>query len=120
MFDIRQLIGGIGMFLFGMDTFEESIKKMSGKKLKLLVQKFTNTTFKSILSGTIVTGITQNSGIVSLLVLAFVSGGVMQLHNAIGVIIGANLGGTLDSLVISYIGFGDFNIAKLGLPCIGI
>jgi phosphate:Na+ symporter len=74
-----------------METFESTIKKLSGHKLKTIVQDFTNTTFKSIFSGTLITGITQNSGIVSLLVLAFVSAGVMQLHNAIGVILGANL-----------------------------
>lgn len=103
MFDIWALLGGIGILFFGMETFEEAIKKFSGRKMKALIQRFTNTPLKSIISGTVITGITQNSGIVSLLVLAFVSAGAMQLHNALGVIIGANLGSTLDSIVISYI-----------------
>lgn len=97
---IFQVLGGMGLFLFGMDMMGDSLKKMAGSKLKIILEKTTNTPIKGILVGILVTGLVQSSGAVTLLVVGLVRAGLMTLPQAIGVILGANIGTTVTSVLI--------------------
>lgn len=116
---IWNLIGWLGVFLFGMIVFEQTIEEMGKAKLKRILGKNTNTRFKSIVTGIIQTCIFQSSTIVTMMTLWFVGAGVIGLGNALGVVIGANVGTTLTPWIISLLGF-KLNIEALALPIIGI
>lgn len=118
-FNIWELLAGLGIFLFGMYLMEESIKKLSGRKLKYFIGKFTSSNIKGVLSGVGATAILQSSSAVSLMILAFVGAGIMTLENAFAVIIGSNIGTTATSWIVASIGF-KVNIDALALPFIGI
>lgn len=106
--------------MFGLYLFEEAIKSLGGRKLKRILEAQTKTLRRGIRAGTRVSALTTSSTFVSLLLVAFVGAGLLTLHNAIGVVLGANIGTTLNSLWVAYIGFGEFKIAKYALPLIGI
>lgn len=120
MFDIRPLLAGIWILLFGMHIFEDSIKYLWGNKMKSILQKYTNSSFSSIFTGTRATALLQSSSLVTLLLLAFVWAWVMHLSNAIWVIIGANIGTTVSSLLVARLGFGEFKISVIAMPLIAI
>ena len=117
-FDIWKLLAGLGIFMFGMFLMEESIKKLSGRSFKRLIRKYTTGRIKSISSGIFVTSILQSSSAVSLMILAFVGAGIMTMENAIGVILGSNLGTTITAWIVASIGF-KLNIESFALPLIG-
>ncbi len=102
---IFKLAAGIGLFLFAMYLLEESLKNLSGRKFKLFLQRSTKNRIGAVASGAIVTGILQSSSMVSLMVLAFVGAGVFTMKNAMAIILGANLGTTLDSWLVATLGF---------------
>ncbi|MFZ2151062.1 MAG: Na/Pi symporter [Candidatus Absconditicoccaceae bacterium] len=97
-------VGGLGMFLFGLNIFEEAIKNISTKKFKKVLRNYTNTNLKAIFTGAFATAVLQSSGVVSLILLAFVGAGFVSLENAIGVIIGTNVGAPLFDVVLGSIG----------------
>jgi phosphate:Na+ symporter len=117
-FDIWKLLAGLGIFMFGMFLMEESIKKFSGRAFKRLIRQYTTGKMKSIFSGMFVTSILQSSSAVSLMVLAFVGAGIMTMENAIGVILGSNLGTTITAWIVASFGF-KLDIASFALPLIG-
>lgn len=117
--DIWKLLGGLGIFLFAMFTLENSIKKLAGRSFKKFIRTYTNGRLKSIFAGTIVTSILQSSSAVSLMVLAFVGAGIMAMKNAIGVIIGSNIGTTTTAWIVASFGF-KMDIESFALPIIGI
>jgi len=82
--------------------FEEAIKSLGGRQLKRLLEKQTKTLFKAIWAGTRLSTLTTSSTFVSLLLVAFVGAGLLGLQNAIGVILGSNIGTTLNSLWVAY------------------
>lgn len=114
------LLAWLGMIRFGMEMFEESLKKLWWPKLSLIIQKYTNKWRKATLVGTIVTGILNSSTLISLLTLWFVSAGMMKLVNAVGVLVGANIWSTATGLIVGYLGFGEFKISAFALPLIAI
>jgi phosphate:Na+ symporter len=116
-FNAIELLAGVGIFLFGMYQLEESLKQLSGGTLRKLIRKFTENWLRSILSGTLATAVLQSSTAVSLMVLAFAGAGVLGMENAIGVIIGSNLGTTLTSWIVATLGF-KIKIEILALPFI--
>lgn len=118
-FDIWMLVGGIGIFLFGIYLMEESLKTLSGKAFKKLIRRSTSTDISAIATGTLSTAILQSSSAVTLMVLAFVGAEIMTLTRALGVVFGSNLGTTLSSWIVATIGF-KFNIESLALPLIGL
>jgi len=95
------VIGGLGIFLYGMSLMSDSLKKLAGNKLKLFLEKTTNTPLKGILVGILLTAIIQSSSATSALVVGLVRAGLMTLPQAVGVIFGANLGTTFTSVIIS-------------------
>ena len=118
-FDIWKLLAGLGIFLFGMFLMEESIKKLSGKSFRVLIRKYTTGKLKSILSGIFATSLLQSSSAVTLIILAFVGAGIMTMENAIGVILGSNIGTTITAWIVAFLGF-KVSIESFALPIIGV
>ncbi len=112
-----KLSAGIGLFLFAMYLLEESLKNLSGRKFKLFLQKTTKNRFGAVAGGAAVTALLQSSSMVSLMVLAFVGAGVFTMKNAIAIILGANLGTTLDSWLVATVGF-KVNIEVAAYPAV--
>lgn len=117
--NILKLIGGVGLFLYAMYLIETAIRNLAGRTFKMFLQRFTKSKIKAIFGGAIVTGLLQSSSLVSLMVLSFVGAGVLTMKNALAVILGANLGTTLDSWVVATLGF-KFNIDSFAFPAVGI
>ncbi len=118
-FNVWKLLAGISFFLFGMNYIEASLRNLASRTFKLFLKKQTSSNLKSILSGAITTAALQSSSVVNLIVLAFVSANVIQVKNALGLILGANLGSTFSSWIIAVIGF-SINIENLAFPLIGV
>lgn len=112
-------MAGLGLFIFGMFLLEESVRAFSGKAFRRIIRLYTNGRLKSIAGGTLITAILQSSSAVSLMVLAFVGAGVMTMENAIGVIMGSNIGTTLTAWIVAIFGF-KLKIETFALPFIGI
>ena len=108
------------MIRFGMEMFEESLKKLWWPKLSIILQKYTNQWWKATLVGTIITWILNSSTLISLLTLWFVSAGMMKLVNAVGVLVGANIWSTATGLIVWYLWFWEFKISVFALPLIAI
>ncbi|MEP6713085.1 MAG: Na/Pi symporter [Ferruginibacter sp.] len=117
--DFWKLLAGLGMFLYGMFHLEDAMKQLDGRGFKLFLKKYTKKKLSAIFSGTIVTGILQSSSIVNLMVLSFVGAGMLTMRNALGVALGANIGGTFNSWLVALLGF-KVDIGKFTLPIIGI
>jgi phosphate:Na+ symporter len=118
-FNVWEMLAGVGMFLYGMFLLEESIRLLSGRTFKRLIHKYTDGRIKSILAGTSATAILQSSSAVTLMVLAFAGAGVLKMPNAIGVILGSNIGTTLTSWIVAVFGF-KIEIESVSLPVIAI
>ena len=118
-FDIWKFLAGIGIFIFGMFLLEDAIKALSGKTFKRMIRLYTKGRLRAIGSGSLVTSVLQSSTAVSLMVLAFVGAGIMSMENAIGVIIGSNIGTTMTAWIVATLGF-KLKISAFALPLIGI
>jgi len=106
------LLGGLGFFLFGMSLLGEGLKRVAGSKLEMILEKLTSTTFKGVLLGTLVTAVIQSSSATTVMVVGFVNSGIMKLANAIGIIMGANIGTTATGWILVLAGVegkGAFN-----------
>jgi len=118
-FDLWKLLAGLGIFLFGMFLLEEAVKALSGKAFRRMIRLYTDGGLRAIGSGSLVTAILQSSSAVSLMVLAFVGAGVMSMENAIGVIMGSNIGTTFTAWIVATLGF-KIKIESFALPFIGV
>ncbi len=118
-FDIWQLLGGLGLFLFAMGQIESALGNIGNKSFKNFLIRNTSTPLRSIASGGLTTAMLQSSSLVGLLVLAFTGAGLISLNSALGVIIGSNLGTTLTGWIVATIGF-KFKIDSFALPLIAI
>ena len=111
------LLGGIALFLFGMQLMGDGLKKVAGGKLEVILYRLSNTPLKGVLLGTGVTAIIQSSSATSVMVVGFVNAGLMTLVQAVGVIMGANIGTTVTSWLLSLTGIqGDNFILTLMKP----
>lgn len=102
MIHILNLLCGIGLFLYGMTVMSEGTEKAFGEKLKKILAVMTKTKPKAILTGTAVTGVVQSSSAVTVMTVGFVEAGLMNLTQATGIILGANIGTTVTSLLIAF------------------
>ncbi|MEE0264528.1 MAG: Na/Pi cotransporter family protein [Acutalibacteraceae bacterium] len=102
--DVLNLIGGLALFLFGMNAMGDGLEKLSGGKLEKLLEKMTSNTFKGFLVGMLVTAVIQSSSATTVMVVGFVNSGIMKLSRAIGVIMGANVGTTITAWILSLSG----------------
>ncbi|WP_160058179.1 Na/Pi cotransporter family protein [Alkalicoccus saliphilus] len=112
------IIGGIGLFLLGMNLMTEGLKAMAGEKLKDILRRFTGGVYSAILSGAVITGVIQSSSAATFMTIGFVSAGLLSFSQSLGVIIGANIGSTSTGWIVSVIGF-QINMSMLALPLIG-
>ena len=100
-------IGGLGMFLYGMHVMAEGTQKSVGSKMKDFLGMLTSNRLKAVLVGTLITSIIQSSGATTVMVVGFVSAGLMTLSQAVGVIMGANIGTTVTAWIVSLSQIGD-------------
>lgn len=110
---------GLGIFLYGIAQLEIGIKQISGDKLRQWLGSSTRWAMSSAFSGAVVTALLQSSSMVSLLVLAFASAGTIPLYNAIGIILGANVGTTITGWLVTTVGF-KLSLQSLAVPLIGL
>ncbi len=108
------LIGGLGLFLFGMRTMSEGLQKVAGDRMRKILAALTNNRIVGTFVGLAVTAIIQSSSATTVMVVGFVNAGLLSLVQAIGVVLGANIGTTITAQLIS------LNIAEFALPAIGI
>ena len=98
---VIEIMGGLGLFLFGMNLMGEALEKSAGSKLKKIIELLTSNIFMGVLVGTIVTAIIQSSSATTVMVVGFVNAGIMTLPQAVGVIMGANIGTTVTAQLVS-------------------
>ena len=103
-FNVLNLIGGLALFLFGMTTLSDGLTKVSGSRLEQLLEKLTVNKFTSVLLGAGVTAVIQSSSATTVMVVGFVNSGIMKLTQAAGIIMGANIGTTITSWMLSLTG----------------
>ena len=96
------IVGGIAMFLFGIKIMGNGIERLAGAKLKSILEKLTTNRFLGLFMGMLITGIIQSSNAVSVMTVGFVNAGLMPLENAVGVIMGANVGTTITGQLIAF------------------
>lgn len=110
IFAILTLIGGLALFLYGMSVMGSGLEKISGGKLERILEKLTSNPIKAVLLGAGVTAIIQSSSATTVMVVGFVNSGIMKLSQAIGIIMGANIGTTITSWLLSLTGIESGNI----------
>lgn len=101
IFNVFSLLGGLAMFLFGMDIMGKALEKQAGSQLQSILRRMTDNPVKGLLLGLVVTAVIQSSSATTVMVVGFVNSGIMELSQAIGVIMGANVGTTATSWILS-------------------
>ena len=115
IYDILTMLGGLALFLFGMHTLSGSLEKFAGGNLERLLEKITSSPIKGVALGAGITALIQSSAATTVMMVGFVNSGLMKLSQAIGVIMGANIGTTATSWLLSLSaidGGGILNIFK--------
>lgn len=109
VFSVFGLLGGLALFLFGMNLMGTELEKISGGKLEKVLAKMTDNPIKGVLLGSFVTAVIQSSSAVTVMVVGFVNSGIMQLSQSVGIIMGANIGTTATSWLLSLAGLDGSN-----------
>ena len=117
--NILSLCGSLALFLYGMKIMSEGLEKFAGDRLRNILAAMTKNRFMGVLTGIFVTALIQSSSATTVMVVSFVNAGLMTLGQSIGVIMGANIGTTVTSWVISAVGF-KVNIAAFAIPLLAI
>lgn len=108
------LVGGLGLFLYGMNLMGDGLRRAAGDKMKEVLAALTSTPLRGVLMGVAVTAVIQSSSATTVMLVSFVNAGLMTLRQAIGVIMGANIGTTVTAQLIA------FNLSDYALPAIGL
>ena len=117
IFNVFSLLGGLALFLFGMDIMGKALEKQAGGQLQKILSKLTDNPLKGFFLGLCVTAVIQSSSATTVMVVGFVNSGIMELHQAIGVIMGSNVGTTVTSWILSLSGLqGDSLFIQLLKP----
>jgi len=111
---LAQAIGGLGIFLLGMKHMSDGMQAVAGSSLRRMISLVTGNRLRATIVGTVVTCIVQSSSVTTVMVVGFVNSGVMQLTQAVGVIMGANIGTTITGWILA------LSIDKYGLPLLGV
>ncbi len=114
------LIGGLALFMYGMERSSESIQRAAGERLQSALNMMTKNSIVGVLTGAIVTILVQSSSATTVMLITFVNAGLLSLTQAIGVIMGANIGTTLTGWIIAAVGIAKFSIISLAVPLFGI
>lgn len=114
-FDVLTFVGGLALFLYGMQVLGDGLSKASGGRMEKILERLTSNRYKAVLLGAVVTAIIQSSSATTVMVVGFVNSGIMKLSQAIGVIMGANIGTTVTSWILSLSGIesGNFFVKLL-------
>ena len=115
IFDVLSMVGGLALFLYGMHIMGDALAKMSGGKLEKVLERLTSNKWSALLLGAGVTAVIQSSGATTVMVVGFVNSGIMKLNQAVGIIMGANIGTTATSWLLSLSGIdgGSFFLQML-------
>jgi len=116
---IFKLLGSLGVFLYGMRVMSDGIQKVAGKKMQSILNYMTANRILAVLTGFIITALVQSSSATTVMVVSFVNASLLSLTQAIGVVMGANIGTTVTTWIVSIIGF-KFKISAIALPIIGV
>lgn len=108
-FDVLTMLGGLALFLYGMETMGSGLAQASGGKLERILEKLTSNPMKAVLLGAGVTAVIQSSSATTVMVVGFVNSGIMKLSQAVGIIMGANIGTTITSWILSLSGIESSN-----------
>ena len=108
-FDVLALIGGLAMFLFGMNQMSDGLAKLSGGKMEKILERLTSNKIKGVVLGAGVTAVIQSSSATTVMVVGFVNSGIMKLSQAVGIIFGANIGTTITAWILSLTGLESSN-----------
>lgn len=119
VFQILTLLGGLGLFLYGMKIMSDSLQRLTGDSLRNFLSKMTSNRFRGVLTGLGITSAIQSSSAATVMVVSFVNAGALTLAGAVAVIMGANIGTTVTAWVVSLLGF-KFDISEFVLPIIAI
>ena len=119
IFELLQLIGALGFFIFGMKIMSDGIQKVAGSKMRSILQSMTSNRFLGITTGFLITALLQSSSATTVMIVSFVNAGLLSLVESIGVIMGANIGTTITAWLISLLGF-KVKISAIALPIIAI
>ena len=111
---IMGLLGGLALFLFGMEQMSAALKLVAGDGMRRLLARLTNNRFSGVLAGTLITAVIQSSSVTTVLVVGFISAGLMTLQQSLGVILGANIGTTITAQIIA------FKVTKYALALVAI
>ncbi|MFH2024297.1 MAG: Na/Pi cotransporter family protein, partial [bacterium] len=114
-----RFIGSVGVFLFGMRIMSEGIQKVAGDRLQTVINYMTRNRVVAVFTGLLVTGIIQSSSATTVMVVGFANAGLLKLTQAIGVIMGANIGTTVTTWIVSFLGF-KIDVTAFALPIVGI
>ena len=118
-FEVLQLFGALGFFIYGMKVMSEGIQKVAGTKMRQVLSAMTSNRLKGVFTGFALTSLIQSSSATTVLVVSFVNAGLLSLVESIGVIMGANIGTTVTAWLISIIGF-KVKIATYAMPIIAL
>ena len=110
IFDLLTMFGGLALFLYGMKAMGDGLVQLSGGHLEKLLERLTNRRIKAVLLGTLVTAVIQSSSATTVMVVGFVNSGIMKLTQAVGVIMGANIGTTVTSWILSLSGISSSSV----------
>jgi len=108
------IIGGLGLFLYGMNLLSEGLQKITGDKIQKILELLTNKPIMGVVTGALITSIIQSSSATSVIVIGLVNAGLLNLKQSISIIAGANIGTTVTAQIVS------FRLEKYALPAIGI
>jgi len=114
------IVGGLGLFLFGMSFMSDGLKKVAGRKLKNILESMTKRAIVAFFVGAGITALVQSSSATTVMVVGFVNAGLLTLKQAICVVIGTNVGTTMTAWLVSISGIGKFSISTYALPVIGV
>ncbi len=114
------LAGSLGLFIYGMKLMSEGLQKVAGGRMRSVLKAMTANRFMGMFTGFVSTTVIQSSSAATVMVVSFVNAGLLQVRQAIPVIMGANIGTTVKILLFSWAVFVDFSITKLAIPIIGL
>ncbi len=120
IFSALSIIGALGFFIYGMKVMSEGIQKAAGDQLRKILKAITNNRFSGVITGFLTTSIIQSSSATTVMIVSFVNAGLLSLRQAIGVIMGANIGTTMTAWILVLFGFSKFSLADYSLPILAI
>jgi phosphate:Na+ symporter len=119
LFEVLELIGALGFFIYGMKVMSDGIQKVAGSKMRDILAAMTSNRFFGLITGFLVTALVQSSSATTVMIVSFVNAGLLTLTQSIGVIMGANIGTTITAWLISILGF-KVKISAIALPIIAV